>query len=139
MTILNCKHCGGIHYGSYKCPYLDDPKTNERKNEVKIVPISDQLLVRRDEPMKKSAGGILIPEAVAAKEKPAFGVIIACGEGFWTEDSEGGWMRRPLEVKAGDRILFSHYAGTQVPGDDPLLYMMREKDVVARIEPDEML
>ena len=81
--------------------------------ETKIKPLGDRVVVRRlkDEEMgTKSASGIIIPDTVA-KEKPEQGMIIAVGEGRWDEDGE---KRIPMDVKVGDRIVFSKYGFDEV-------------------------
>ena len=95
---------------------------------MKIKPLHDRVIVKRVEEEKKTAGGIIIPDT--AKEKPAEGKVIAVGDGKILEDGKV----RPLNVKAGDRVLFSKYAGTEVKvGGDELL-IMREDDILGIIE-----
>jgi chaperonin GroES len=93
-----------------------------------IRPLGDRLLVKRIEEEPKSKGGIIIPDS--AKEKPQEGEVVAVGKGKMLEDGKVV----PLEVKAGDRILFGKYAGTDVKieGDEHLI--MREDDVLGIIE-----
>lgn len=92
--------------------------------EPNVRPLHDRILVRRLEEDTKTAGGIIIPDS--AKEKPQRGEIVAAGKGRTTEDGK----TMPLEVKAGDKILFGKYAGTELKfgGEDYL--MMREEDVL---------
>ena len=95
---------------------------------MKIKPLHDRVIVKRVEEEQKTAGGIIIPDT--AKEKPAEGKVIAVGDGKILEDGKV----RPLNVKAGDRVLFSKYAGTEVKvGGDELL-IMREDDILGIIE-----
>ena len=91
-------------------------------------PLHDRVLVRRTEAEEKTAGGIIIPDT--AKEKPLEGKVIAVGNGKVLEDGKV----RPLDVKAGDTILFSKYAGTEIKieGEDHL--MLKEEDVLGVIE-----
>ena len=91
-------------------------------------PLHDRVLVRRIEAAEKTAGGIIIPDT--AKEKPLEGEVIAVGNGKILEDGKV----RALDIKAGDRILFSKYAGTEVKinGEDHLI--LREEDVLGVIE-----
>jgi chaperonin GroES len=95
----------------------------------KVRPLHDRLLVKRfeeEEEVKK--GGIIIPDT--AKEKPQEGEVVAVGEGRRLESGE----RQPMDVKAGDRILFGKYSGTDVKiGDDEYL-ILREEDVLAVIK-----
>ncbi|OPY12977.1 MAG: 10 kDa chaperonin 1 [Syntrophus sp. PtaU1.Bin005] len=95
---------------------------------MKIVPLHDRVLVLRTENQEKTAGGIIIPDT--AKEKPQEGKVIAAGPG--RRDDEG--KRIPLNVKEGDRILFSRYAGTEVKIDGVEHMIMREDDILGVIE-----
>jgi chaperonin GroES len=96
---------------------------------VKVRPLGDKILVKRDEPETRTATGIYLPET--GKERPKSGVIEAVGDGALnTETGE----RIPLTVKKGDRVIFSSYAGTEVKlGEDELL-IMSEDDVLAVID-----
>ena len=95
---------------------------------MKFRPLHDRVVVRRLEAEEKSTGGIIIPDT--AKEKPIEGQVIAVGNGKVLEDGKV----RPLDIKAGDTILFSKYAGTEVKieGEDHLI--LREEDVLGVIE-----
>jgi chaperonin GroES len=95
---------------------------------MKIRPLQDRLIVKRVAEENKTKGGIIIPDT--AKEKPLEGQVIAVGNGKILEDGKV----RPLDIKAGDRILFSKYAGTEVKieGEDHLI--LREEDVLGVIE-----
>ena len=97
------------------------------KSKVDIRPLGDRVLVQRVEAEEKTAGGILLPES--AKEKPKEGRIIALGNGRMLDSGE----RSTFDVKVGDRILFSSYAGTEVKyqGDEYLI--MGENDILAVI------
>jgi chaperonin GroES len=90
-------------------------------------PLQDRILVQRVEEEAKTKGGIIIPDT--AKEKPAEGKIVAVGNGKVGDDGN----RIPLEVKAGDRILFGKYAGTEVKIDGEEYLIMREDDVLGII------
>lgn len=92
-------------------------------------PLHDRLVVRRLEAETTSQGGILIPDN--AKEKPCQGEVLAVGDGAPLENGEV----RPLAVKAGDRVLFTRYSGSEVKLDGETLLVMRESDVLAVIEP----
>jgi len=96
----------------------------------KVRPLHDRLIVRRLGEETKSAGGIIIPDT--AKEKPLEGEVIAVGNGKILEDGSV----RPLDVKAGDTVIFSKYAGTEIKIDGEDLLMMREEDVLGVIEQD---
>jgi chaperonin GroES len=95
---------------------------------VKVRPLHDRILVQRVDEEAKTAGGIIIPDT--AKEKPQQGRVVAVGAGKIGDDGK----RQPLAVKAGDRILFGKYSGSEVKldGDDHLI--MREEDVLAILE-----
>jgi chaperonin GroES len=95
---------------------------------MKIRPLGDRLLVKRIEEEEKSRGGIIIPDS--AKEKPQEGRVIAAGKGKMLEDGK----MVPLEVKAGDRILFGKYSGTEVKIEGEEHLIMREDDVLGIIE-----
>ncbi|MGD9250751.1 MAG: co-chaperone GroES [Desulfobacterales bacterium] len=92
---------------------------------MKIKPMNDRVLVTRVEEEQKTAGGIIIPDT--AKEKPQEGEVVAVGPG---KRDEGG-RRIPLEVKAGNRILFGKYAGTEIKIDGEEHIFMREDDILA--------
>jgi len=92
---------------------------------VKLRPLNDRVLVKRLEEKETKKGGIIIPDT--AKEKPQEGEVIAVGPGKLTEDGK----RQPMEVKAGDRILFGKYSGSEVKLDDEEYLIMREEDILA--------
>ena len=94
------------------------------KSEIGVRPLHDRILVRRMAEEEKTAGGLFIPDT--AKEKPQKGEIIATGKGRVTEDGKV----LPLEVKAGDKVLFSKYAGTELKLEGNEYLMMREEDVL---------
>jgi len=95
---------------------------------VKIRPLHDRVLVERLEEGEVRKGGIIIPDT--AKEKPQEGKIIAAGNGKVGDDGK----KIPLDVKAGDRILFGKYSGSEVKIDDKEYLIMREEDVLAILE-----
>ena len=86
-------------------------------------PLHDRVLVRRVEAEEKTAGGIIIPDS--AKEKPQEGVVVAAGNGVRAEDGKV----HPLEVKAGDRVLFGKWGGTEIKIGGEDLLMMKESDI----------
>lgn len=94
---------------------------------MKIRPLNDRLLVKRLEEEEKTAGGIIIPDS--AKEKPAEGKVIAVGPGKLNDKGE----RVALQVKEGDRVLFSKYGGTDVKLDGDNYLIMREDDILGVI------
>ena len=87
-------------------------------------PLHDRVLVRRIEAEEKTAGGIIIPDS--AKEKPSEGEIVAVGSGTRAEDGKV----TPLDVKAGDKILFGKWSGTEVKIDGEDLIIMKESDIL---------
>jgi chaperonin GroES len=95
---------------------------------MKIRPLNDRLLVKRLAEEEKTAGGIIIPDS--AKEKPAEGKVISVGPGKTNDKGE----RVALQVKAGDRVLFSKYGGTDVKLDGEDYLIMREDDILGIIE-----
>jgi chaperonin GroES len=95
---------------------------------MKINPINDRVLVVRVEEEQKTAGGIIIPDT--AKEKPQEGRVVAAGPGKISDDGK----RTPLNVKKGDRILFSKYAGTEIKIDGVEHIFMREDDILGVLE-----
>jgi chaperonin GroES len=101
-----------------------------RKGEgaMKIRPLQDRILVKRIEEEEKTTGGIIIPDT--AKEKPMEGKVVAVGKGKLSEDGK----LMPLDLKKGDRILFSKYAGTEVKIEGVEHLIMREDDVLGVIE-----
>jgi chaperonin GroES len=91
-------------------------------------PLHDRVLVRRIEADEKSAGGIIIPDT--AKEKPSQGEVVAVGPGG--RDESGKLV--PLDIKAGDRVLFGKWSGTEVKIDGEDLLIMKESDVLGVLE-----
>lgn len=94
----------------------------------KVRPLHDRVIVRRLDEIEKSAGGIIIPDT--AKEKPVEGEVIAVGKGKILENGDV----RQLDVKAGDKVIFSKYAGTEIKLDGKEFLMMREDDILGVIE-----
>lgn len=90
-------------------------------------PLHDRVLVRRVEAEEKTAGGIIIPDT--AKEKPQEGEVVSAGAGAKAEDGKV----TPLDVKAGDRILFGKWSGTEVRVDGEDLLIMKESDILGII------
>ncbi len=90
-------------------------------------PLHDRVLVRRIEAEEKTAGGIIIPDS--AQEKPAEGEIVSVGEGARDDDGD----RIALDVKAGDRVLFGKWSGSEVTIDGEELLIMKESDILGVI------
>ena len=98
--------------------------SKEKGKHVGFRPLHDRVLVRRVEAEEKTAGGIIIPDS--AKEKPSEGEVVAAGAGAKNEDGK----ITPLDVKAGDRILFGKWSGTEVKIDGEDLLIMKESDIL---------
>jgi chaperonin GroES len=95
---------------------------------MKIRPLADRIVVKRTKEEEKTKGGIIIPDS--AKEKPVEGMVIAVGNGKALKDGKV----RPLDVKAGQRILFGKYSGSEVKLDGVEHVILREDDVLAVLE-----
>jgi chaperonin GroES len=95
---------------------------------MKFRPLHDRVVIRRLEQEEKTTGGIIIPDT--AKEKPQEGEVVAVGPG--ARDEQG--KLQPLELKAGDRVLFGKWSGTEVKIDGEELMIMKESDVMGVIE-----
>jgi chaperonin GroES len=97
-------------------------------DKLKIRPLHDRVIIKRLEEERTSPGGIVIPDS--ATEKPIRGKVIAVGKGKILENGNV----RPLDIKAGDNILFGKYSGTEVKVDGEELLVMKEEDIMAVIE-----
>jgi chaperonin GroES len=95
---------------------------------MKLKPLGDRLIVQAVEEEDTTAGGILLPDT--AKEKPQKGKVLAVGDGKISEDTG---KRIPLEVSAGDEVLYSKYGGTEIKVDGEDLLVLRESDVLAKV------
>ena len=95
---------------------------------MKFRPLQDRVLVRRLEQEEKTSGGIIIPDT--AKEKPMEGEVVAVGPGARGDDGK----LQPLDVKAGDRVLFGKWSGSEVKLDGEELVIMKESDILGIIE-----
>ena len=93
-----------------------------------IRPLHDRVIIKRLDEAEQVRGGIIIPDT--AKEKPQQGEVVAAGEGKIRDDG----TRQPLDVKAGDRVLFGKYSGSEVKIDDKEYLILREEDVLAILE-----
>lgn len=94
----------------------------------KIKPLHDRIIVRRIEEREQVRGGIIIPDT--AKEKPQEGEVIAVGDGKYKDDGS----RQALDVRAGDRVLFGKYSGSEIKIDDEEFLIMREDEILGIIE-----
>jgi chaperonin GroES len=96
---------------------------------MKLKPLGDRVIVQATEEEETTASGIVLPDT--AKEKPQKGKVVAAGEGKWDEEGE---KRIPLDVGEGDEILYSKYGGTEITVDGEDLLVLRESDVLAKVE-----
>ena len=96
---------------------------------MKLKPLGDRLIVKPVDEEETTASGIVLPDT--AKEKPQKGKVMAVGDGNWDEDGE---KRIPLDVSEGDEILYSKYGGTEITVEDDELLVLRESDVLAKVE-----
>jgi len=97
-------------------------------SKIGIRPLGDKVLVKRLEADETTAGGIVLPDT--AKEKPKRGTVLSVGEGKLLEDGR----RHPLQVKKGDQVLFTSYAGTEIKVDGEEMLIMDESDILAVLE-----
>jgi chaperonin GroES len=103
-------------------------KTFDKEDVMKFRPLHDRVVVRRVDAEEKTKGGIIIPDT--AKEKPQEGEVIAAGPGGRDESGK----LTPLDLKAGDRILFGKWSGTEIKLDGEELLIMKESDVMGVVE-----
>ena len=96
---------------------------------MKLKPLGDRVIVRALEEEETTASGIVLPDT--AKEKPQKGEVVAVGEGKWDDEGE---KRIPLDVSAGDEVLYSKYGGTEIKVDGEELLVLRESDVLAKVQ-----
>ena len=94
---------------------------------MKVTPLGDRILVKRIEAEEKTVGGIVLPDS--AKEKPKEGKVISVGSGRVLDDGS----RSEMQLKAGDRIIFSSYAGNEITIDGEEYLIMNEEDVLAKV------
>lgn len=98
------------------------------RGNVRLQPLGDRVVIERESAEEKTAGGIVLPDS--AQNKPARGKIISVGDGRLLDNGQ----RNQIQVKAGDRVLFSSYAGEQFKIGDQELLLMREDDILAVLE-----
>jgi len=103
-------------------------KKKAGRSGIKIQPLGDRVVVQRDESEEMTAGGIVLPDS--AQDKPARGKVVSVGDGRLLDDG----TRSQLQVKEGDRVLFSSYAGETFKLGDQEFMLMREEDILAVIE-----
>jgi chaperonin GroES len=95
------------------------------KSNIKVVPLGDRVVLRRESAATTTSGGIVLPDT--ARDKPQKGEVIAVGDGHLLKDG----TRKALTVKPGDRVIFSSYAGDEIQLEDQNLLLMRESDILA--------
>ena len=100
----------------------------KKRSKIKLQPLGDRVVVERDESEDVTSGGIVLPDT--AKDKPARGKVLSVGDGKLLDDGS----RSEMQVKVGDRVLFSSYAGETFTVDDQELLLMREDEILAVIE-----
>jgi len=93
---------------------------------IKLQPLGDRVVVRPSDEEEVTKGGIILPDT--AKEKPQRGVVIAVGPGRLDEEGK----RVPMEVKKGDKVIYSKYAGSEIKQDDEEVLILRESDILAK-------
>ncbi len=93
-----------------------------------LKPLGDRVVVEREEAKSTTSGGIVLPDT--AKDKPQKGKVLAIGDGRITKDG----TRRPLQVKVGDHVLFTSYAGEEIKLKEEKVLLMREDDILAVVE-----
>jgi chaperonin GroES len=93
---------------------------------IKLQPLGDRVVVQPSEEEEVTKGGIILPDT--AKEKPQRGVVIAVGPGKLDEEGK----RIPMEVKKGDKVIYSKYAGSEIKQDDKEVLILRESDILAK-------
>jgi chaperonin GroES len=98
--------------------------TEATLTKIKIQPLGDRVLVKAVEQTETKRGGIIIPDT--AKEKPQEGLVVACGKGKTTEDGK----LLPMDVKAGDKILYGKYSGSEIKLDDEEYLIMHQDDIL---------
>jgi chaperonin GroES len=117
-----------IEFASLRVRRRSGSTCNFRELVMKFRPLHDRLLIRRVEQEAKTIGGIIIPDT--AQEKPMEGEVVAVGPGARGDDGKV----HPLDVKAGDRVLFGKWSGTEVRLDGEELMIMKESDVMGIVE-----
>jgi chaperonin GroES len=100
-------------------------KGSKDENGLKLVPLYDRIVLKRQEAASKTAGGIVLPDT--AKDKPQKGTVISVGDGHVSKDGK----RMPLTLKAGDKVIFSSYAGDEISIGEEEYLLLRESDVLA--------
>jgi chaperonin GroES len=100
-------------------------KKDGKEAGAKLIPLGDRVVLKREDASSTTAGGIVLPDS--AKDKPQKGTVISVGEGSVSRDGK----RHPLSVKAGDKVIFSSYAGDEFQVGDVEYLLLRESDILA--------
>jgi chaperonin GroES len=100
-------------------------KKGGKDESSRIIPLYDRVVLKREEALSKTAGGIVLPDT--AKDKPQKGTVISVGDGHVSKDGK----RNPLTLKPGDRVIFSSYAGDEISIGEEDYLLLRESDVLA--------
>jgi chaperonin GroES len=121
---------GALALACVNCQQAAPPRAASPENpNMAFRPLGDRVVIKRIDEEAKTKGGIIIPDT--AKEKPQEGEVVAVGPGAWDEDGK----RVPMDLKAGDRILFGKWSGSEVKVDDEDLLIMKESDVLGILDP----
>jgi chaperonin GroES len=121
---------GALALSTRECQILSEPiRISVEVTHMKLKPLGDRLIVKAVEEEETTASGIVLPDT--AKEKPQKGKVLAVGDGKWDEDGE---KRVPLDVQEGDEVLYSKYGGTEIKVDGEDLLVLRESDVLAKVQ-----
>jgi chaperonin GroES len=115
--------------GRLSVPFQDPFQEPVERHDMKVRPLGDKILVKRDEAATKTESGIFLPET--AKDKPKQGKVIAVGDGILNKDTGA---RIPFSVKKGDSVIFSSYSGTEVKIESETYLIMTEEDILGVIE-----
>ncbi|MBX3364656.1 MAG: co-chaperone GroES [Phycisphaeraceae bacterium] len=105
------------------------PKSASKASKLNVRPLHDKIIVRRDEPESRTSTGIYLPES--SKDKPKQGTVLSVGDGALNHDTG---ERIPLTIKAGDKVIFTSYAGTELKLNDEELLIMSEDEILAVID-----
>src|ERR1700745_1111724 len=120
--------CASIHCPNHRSGDLRSlsmAKKGRQDERPRHVPLYDRVVLKRDEAVSKTAGGIVLPDT--AKDKPQKGTVIAVGDGHISKDDK----RNPLTLKAGDKVIFTSYAGDEILLGEEDYLLLRESDVLA--------
>lgn len=129
MRYCTCGAGGSTSGGCDVCRQWNPRSKRMSSDKCKIRPLDDRVVCQREEPEGKSKGGILLPDS--AKEKPQRAVVLRVGPGAWFKD---GGERQPMQVKVGDTVLLTNWAGSEVEHDGEKYLVVRECDILSVVE-----